>query len=42
MRLRVKPPHLRDDLLALLRDSSCLAVKEGTDAIDTHLLNSVQ
>jgi hypothetical protein len=41
MRLRVNPPHFRDDLLALLRGSACLAVKHGTDGIDTHLLNSV-
>jgi hypothetical protein len=40
-RLRVDTPDLRDDLLAFLRASSCLAVKRGAVEIDAHLLNSV-
>jgi hypothetical protein len=41
MRLRVDPPDLRDDLLEHLRASGCLAVKEGSDEVEAHLLNSV-
>jgi hypothetical protein len=39
--LRVDPADLRDDLLELLRASSCLGVKHGPSEIDVHLLNSV-
>jgi len=41
MRLMVDPPRLRDDLLEFLRGSGCLALAEGSDAIETQLLNSV-
>jgi hypothetical protein len=41
MRLKVDPPTLRDDLLEFLRTSGCLALTEGSDAIETQLLNSV-
>jgi hypothetical protein len=41
MRLRVDPSDLRDDLIEFLRTSSCLAVKFGADAVETHLFNSV-
>ena len=32
---------MRDDLLEFLRASSCLGVKQATNEIDVHLLNSV-
>ena len=41
MRLRVDPAELRDDLLEFLRASSCLGVKQGSNEIEVHLLNSV-
>jgi hypothetical protein len=41
VRLRVDPPDARDDLLEFLRASSCLAVKQGANEIEAHLLNSV-
>ncbi len=41
MRLKVDPPTLRDDLLEFLRGSGCLALTEGSNAIETQLLNSV-
>ena len=41
MRLKIDPPTLRDDLLEFLRASGCLALPEGSDAIETQLLNSV-
>jgi hypothetical protein len=41
MRLRIDPPILRDDLLEFLRGSGCLALAEGSNAIETQLLNSV-
>jgi len=41
VRLRVDPAELRDDLLEFLRASSCLAVKQGANEIDVHLLNSL-
>ena len=41
VRLRVDPADLRDDLLESLRASSCLGVKQGSNEIEVHLLNSV-
>ena len=41
MRLKIDPPTLRDDLLEFLRGAGCLALMEGSNAIETHLLNSV-
>ncbi len=41
MRLKVDPPILCGDLLEFLRGSGCLALSEGSDAIETQLLNSV-
>jgi len=41
VRLRVDPAELRDDLLESLRASSCLGVKQGSNEIEVHLLNSV-
>jgi hypothetical protein len=41
MRLRIDPPILRDDLLAFLRGSGCLALAESRNAIEAQLLNSV-
>jgi hypothetical protein len=41
MRLKIDPPILRDDLLEFLRGSGCLALAEGSNAIETQLLNSV-
>jgi Domain of unknown function (DUF4331) len=41
MRLSVDPPIVRDDLLEFLRGSGCLALPEGSNAIETQLLNSV-
>jgi hypothetical protein len=41
MRLRLDPSDLRDDLLDHLRASGCLALKQGTNEIEVHLLNSV-
>jgi hypothetical protein len=41
VRLRVDPAELRDDLLEFLRASSCLGVKQGSNEIKVHLLNSV-
>jgi hypothetical protein len=41
MRLRLDPSDLRDHLLDHLRASGCLALKEGTNEIEVHLLNSV-
>ncbi len=41
MRLKIDPPTLRDDLLEFLRGSGCLALGEGSNAIETQLLNSV-
>jgi len=41
MRLKVDPPVLRDDLLGFLRGSGCLALTEGSTAVETQLLNSV-
>jgi hypothetical protein len=41
MRLRIDPATLRDELLEFLRASGCLAVTEGSDVIETQLLNSV-
>jgi hypothetical protein len=41
MRLKIDPPTLRDDLLEFLRGSGCLALMEGSNAIETQLLNSV-
>ena len=41
MRLRVEPVDLRDELLEFLRASSCLGVKQGSNEIEVHLLNSV-
>jgi hypothetical protein len=41
MRLKIDPPSLREDLLEFLRGSGCLALTEGSDAIETQLLNSV-
>ncbi len=41
MRLKIDPPILRDDLLEFLRESGCLALTEGRDAIETQLFNSV-
>ena len=41
MRLKIDPPILRDDLLEFLRGSGCLALAEGSKAIETHLLNSL-
>jgi hypothetical protein len=41
MRLKIDPAILRDDLLEFLRGSGCLALAEGSDAIETQLLNSV-
>jgi hypothetical protein len=41
MRLKIDPPTLRDDLLGFLRASGCLALREGSNAIETQLLNSV-
>ena len=41
MRLKIDPPILRDDLLEFLRDSGCLALTEGSDSIQTQLLNGV-
>jgi hypothetical protein len=41
MRLRIDPPTLRDDLLEFLRASGCLALTEGSNLIETQLLNSV-
>jgi hypothetical protein len=35
MRLTIDPPTLRDDLLEFLRGSGCLALAEGSDAIET-------
>jgi hypothetical protein len=40
MRLKIDPPILRDDL-QFLRGSGCLALAEGSNAIETQLLNSV-
>jgi len=39
--LKIDPPTLRDDLLEFLRGSGCLALTEGSNAIETQLLNSV-
>ena len=41
MRLKIDPPVLRDDLLKFLRGSGCLALADGSNAIETQLLNSV-
>jgi hypothetical protein len=41
MRLKIDPPIVRDDLLEFLRGSGCLALAEGSKAIETQLLNSV-
>jgi hypothetical protein len=41
MRLKIDPSILRDDLLEFLRGSGCLALAEGSNAIETQLLNSV-
>jgi len=41
MRLKIDPPTLRDDLLEFLGASGCLALPEGSNAIETQLLNSV-
>jgi hypothetical protein len=41
MRLKIDPPTLRDDLFEFLRGSGCLALTKGSNAIETHLLNSV-
>jgi hypothetical protein len=41
MRLTIDPPTLRDNLLEFLRASGCLALTEGSNAIETQLLNSV-
>jgi hypothetical protein len=41
MRLKVDPPILRDDLLEFLRGAGCLALTEGSNAVETQLLNSV-
>jgi hypothetical protein len=41
MRLKIDPATLRDDLLEFLRGSGCLALTEGSDVIETQLLNSV-
>jgi hypothetical protein len=41
MRLKIDPPILRDNLLKFLRGSGCLALAEGSNAIETQLLNSV-
>jgi hypothetical protein len=41
MRLKIDPAILRDDLLEFLRGSGCLALAEGSNAIETQLLNSV-
>ena len=41
MRLTIDPATLRDDLLEFLRRSGCLALTEGSNAIETQLLNSV-
>jgi hypothetical protein len=41
MRLKIDPLILRDDLLEFLRGSGCLALAEGSNAIQTQLLNSV-
>jgi hypothetical protein len=41
MRLKIDPPTLRDDLLEFPRGSGCLALMEGSNAIETDLLNRV-
>jgi hypothetical protein len=39
--LKIDPAILRDDLLEFLRGSGCLALAEGSNAIEARLLNSV-